>query len=116
VLYFGDLDKKGLQIPKSALTDIRKWTQVQFDYFRVGLNSKQVRLYKLPENPERPGQYQWEALDDEAARGLITGALDRFFDLDKIETIRKIEERAEAHLRNFLKEWDPRELLDENED
>jgi len=111
VLYFGDLDSKGLQIPKSALVDIREWTPVEFDFIRVGLNPDQVRLYGIPENPSRPGEYQWEALDDEAARHLITSSLDQFIDLEQIEKIKKIEERAEIHLRTYLQEWDSRDLM-----
>ena len=55
----------------------------------------------------KPGDYQWEALDDEAARHLITSSLDHYIDLKKIEKIRKNEERAEAHLRKYLQEWVP---------
>ncbi|MCH7571064.1 MAG: hypothetical protein IH919_10955, partial [Deltaproteobacteria bacterium] len=31
----------------------------------------QVDEYNVPENPERPGTYQWEGLDDDAAQALI---------------------------------------------
>lgn len=110
VLYFGDLDPKGIQIPKSAFTDIRSWTSVDFEFIRVGLNSEHVSQYDIQENPMKPGDYQWEALNDEAASPLITSALDHYIDLKKIENIRNIEERAEAYLRTFLQEWDPRGL------
>lgn len=34
-------------------------------------------------------------------------------DLGTIEKVKKIEERAEVYLKTFLREWDPRDLLDE---
>jgi hypothetical protein len=111
VLYYGDYDRKGIQIPISAFSDIRSWTHAEFDFIRVGLNPDHIGLYNIIENPMKPGEYQWEALDDNAAHHLITGTLDQYIDLDKIEKIKKIEKYAESHLRTFLKEWDPLELL-----
>lgn len=72
ILYFGDLDPKGLQIPVSAVKDIREWTDAPFQFVRCGLNPGDEKTYNIPENPEKPGTFQWEALDDGAARDLIT--------------------------------------------
>lgn len=47
----------------------------------AGLTVEQTRRYALPENFERPGQWQWEALSDAQAREVIQGALERFLDL-----------------------------------
>lgn len=111
VLYFGDLDPKGLQIPLSALTDIREWTPVNFEFIRVGLNEEHIEMYDLPENPLKVGEYQWEALEDEAASHLITNALDRFIDLSIVEDVKSREARAEEHLSSYLKGWDPESLI-----
>ncbi len=94
ILYFGDLDKKGLEIPESAMRDIRAWCDVNFEYERVGLNQDHVIKWGIPENPEKPG-YQWEALDDQAARELIEGALDLDVDLEAISKIDALESQAE---------------------
>ena len=75
VLYFGDLDKKGLSIAQSALKDIKKWAMAHFEFHRIGLTPSQVKKFRLPENPERPGQHQWEALSDEQARSIIEQGL-----------------------------------------
>lgn len=117
ILYFGDLDQKGMTIPTSAVTDIREWASKpepeseyvapDFDFIRVGLNPEHVNKYELPENPERPGQYQWEALDDSAAAEMITTALDQYIDLDQIQSILESEKRIEAVLLEYLREWDP---------
>jgi len=116
ILYFGDLDKKGLGIPESAVSDIREWTAQPehyskivdpiFDFIRVGLNPEHVSLYDIPENPQKPGDYQWEALDDAAAAELITTELNKHIDLDKIQTVLDTEKQGESLLLEYLKKWD----------
>ncbi len=75
VLYFGDLDKKGLSIARSALKDIEKWAMVDIDFHRIGLTKSQTETFHLLDNPERPGEYQWEALNDEQAESVIREGL-----------------------------------------
>lgn len=79
ILYFGDCDKKGFMIPESALNDIRDWCIVDFEFIRCGLTLEQAKKYRLPENPERLGQYQWEALSDEQAGELILSNLKKYW-------------------------------------
>jgi len=71
ILYFGDLDPKGMIIPESAVRDIREWCTDDFEFIRCGLNPGHETEFSLIENPERPGTYQWEALDDGSAHELI---------------------------------------------
>ncbi len=71
ILYYGDCDRKGHLIPKAALKDIRAWCSVPFDFEHVGLTEKQAKQFGLPENPEKPGNFQWEALEDQNAKKLI---------------------------------------------
>jgi hypothetical protein len=78
ILYYGDCDKKGLQILKAALKDIRAWCNVDFDVERVGLTEEQARDFGLPENPEKRGNFQWEALEDKDARKLILESLSKY--------------------------------------
>jgi len=117
IFYYGDLDPKGLVIPESAWEDISKWTfwliqakepslqpkdkdderglkeWIEFrwsSFIRVGITKEQVQQFKIPENPERPGTYQWEALDDKQAKTLIDEAnepldLDAFADFERQE-------------------------------
>ena len=84
VLYFGDNDKHGNQIPKSATDDIKYWCGqrgIEFSFYRAGLNDGQELEFDIPENPEHRGTYQWEALSDEAARTIIIRALSTIPDL-----------------------------------
>lgn len=108
ILYFGDLDPKGLTIPENAVKDIRSWCDIEFEFDRVGLNPGDEIRYGMPENPDRPGTYQWEALADEQAGGLIQDAVGRFvsqgvFKATETEQ-REITKRFKAGWSEFLKE------------
>lgn len=103
VLYFGDLDPKGLQIPKSALKNIRQWVDIDFEFIRCGLNPGDEAAYNIPENPDKPGTYQWEALSDEAAHRLISIWTNKFIDHGKFE---ETEIRELMITRDFHERWD----------
>lgn len=92
ILYFGDLDPKGLQIPESAVCDVRAWSGVDFEFIRCGLNPGDESRYALHENPEKPGTYQWEALDDGQASTLIVSSVERFVDFDAMAEIESQED------------------------
>lgn len=96
VLYFGDLDPKGLEIPYNAMKDIWNWCNTEFEFERLGINESDLDIFDIPEKPEDPGKYQWEALDEKAA-GEIIGRLFKYFDkaafdkwMDKEETASRI--------------------------
>jgi len=101
ILYFGDCDDKGRMIPKSALKDIQEWATADFDFYQVGLTESQVQKFQLPENPERPGQYQWEALNDAQARELIEEGLS----LLPLDELKRTKEWAEANRVRWLKRY-----------
>jgi len=88
VLYFGDYDPAGLTIPETSFNDIQKWCTVNFDFIRCGLNPGDEIKYNIPENPDHPGAYQWEALNDSAAREIITSAVNQYVDQSIIESCR----------------------------
>jgi hypothetical protein len=102
ILYYGDYDPKGLIIPDSAWDDVKLWAfsivpKAERDNFlanlhfqRVGINEEQIESMNIPENPERPGTYQWEGLDDEQAEALITQS-NADLDLDAFEDIKAEE-------------------------
>lgn len=102
VLYFGDLDTKGKKIPEYAFRDIKEWCSVPFEVRWCGLLPEHVKKYKLRDNPERPGQYQWEALDDPQAAEVILGAIDQVWNRGLIEQIRDEEKRDAERWRGIL--------------
>jgi hypothetical protein len=85
ILYFGDLDKKGRQIPISALDDIREWAKAQFEFHLCGLTREQAEEFHLKENFERPGEFQWEGVDDKAAKKIIEGSLREYVPLARLK-------------------------------
>ena len=115
IYYFGDLDTKGLTIPQSAWRDILIWTmallnkaeeglayQAEIQFERVGINEEQVDELGIPDNPERPGTYQWEAIDDDQAYELIGKASE----LVRIDSFSDVEaEEGEIQLRLHQKFW-----------
>jgi hypothetical protein len=87
ILYFGDLDFHGKSILSASLNDIQDWCGVPFDVEWCGLTQEQVAIYNVPANPEKPGEFQWEALPDEAAAEIIKNAISQHVDLELIEII-----------------------------
>ena len=114
IYYYGDLDPKGLLIPQSAWADVYTWAlaiinnsekglayHADLNFHRVGLNEDQIDKLGIPENPERPGTYQWEALSDPQAESLIVSA-NELLDADSFEGIRSQEEEIADRLRKRL--------------
>ena len=94
VLYFGDYDRKGRQIPRYAIRDIDAWCGTEFEFTRIGINADQIDKYGIPDSPNEPGKYQWEALDDKAAGELITGAIEQFWDKSTVNALKRVENQC----------------------
>ena len=119
ILYFGDLDPKGVQIPLSAKNDITEWVKLSvertdgsapFKWIRCGLNQEHIEQFDLPIDYEKP-RYQWEALSDEQAREIIVGALDKYVDPDAIKEKWRTEDKWSALLQEHMKkQWYPTRL------
>jgi hypothetical protein len=130
ILYFGDYEAdkgsgsraKGLTIPINAFNDIAGWllgilerdeivsrkdwegdpdSVIRME--RIGLNPEHIDEWNLPENPERPGEYQWEALNDEQAGTLITEAIETDW---SAEAVRKNAENEETDTLRWQKMFD----------
>jgi hypothetical protein len=101
-LYFGDDDEKGRAIPKIAVADVRRWCSADFDFVRVGLNPGDGERLGIPDNPDKPGEYQWEALPDDAAREMIIGAVGRYVDADIIDEVERESVEAGRKLSEYV--------------
>lgn len=104
ILYFGDLDAGGECIEQVTRADVAKWCTVPFQFIRCGLNPGDPERYGIPENPEKPGEFQWEALPDDAAREIITENVGRFVRHAAFTTIEQQERAVTAWLRGRLVE------------
>ncbi|TSA08386.1 MAG: hypothetical protein D4R73_08560 [Deltaproteobacteria bacterium] len=102
IIYFGDLDPKGLTIPESAVRDIRDWCKVGFEFIRGGLNPGDEVRYSIMENPEKPGTYQWEALSDEVAGEVITREINRFISQGSFS---ETEQAEQDITESFQERW-----------
>ncbi len=124
ILYFGDFDPKGLQIPESALKHIWRWTgelkgistklqQVgesewrtpdgMFRYIRVGINKSHIGVMDIPENPEKPGTYQWEALNDDMAGKFILDAVKPFWSKSQVAVTELREARHARPWKEYIR-------------
>ncbi len=93
VLYFGDFDPKGMRIPEDAMKDVREWSDVDFEFIRIGINEEHIKEFNLVDDPEHPGKIQWEALDEKTAGKLI----DRVFEhwsKEVIDDTKQMERKA----------------------
>jgi hypothetical protein len=107
ILYFGDCDEKGLKIFQSALKDIKAWCNVDFSVERVGLTLEQAHALAIPDNPNSPGSYQWEALNDAQAGQLILDAVEKYVKKPSEALLKReseIREECISILTNFLTE------------
>lgn len=104
ILYFGDLDAKGLQIPESAMKDITKWAEYDIEYKRFGITEEQAVRFGLPERDDKPGVYEWESLSSEDAGTVIVKALDSIVDLGSIEQVIKQSAADTASFREDVKQ------------
>ncbi len=93
VLYFGDYDPKGMEIPINAMRHIRNWTEVEFEFVRIGLDLHHISQYDIEDNPESPGKYQWEAVPDEAAKEIISRVFE-WWSKDAVKKARRREDLA----------------------
>lgn len=101
VLYFGDCDKKGEAIYESAVKYIKSWCKAEFDIERIGLTLEQAHEFNIPDNPNKPNTYQWEALDDAQAGKIIIQALEKYLSKPS-QTLLKEESAMGDKLKDVL--------------
>lgn len=116
VVYFGDYDKKGFQIPRSAKDDIGAWVKRSiefvsgnppFNWNRGGLNIDQVEAFNLPTDPKKGNRYQWEALSDRQAQQIIEKALEPLTDREAIKRIVERERKLTESYQEHMRKWNP---------
>lgn len=103
VLYFGDLDRHGQIIASVIERDVRKWCNTPFRFIHCGLTMEQVYQFDVPENFEKPGAYQWEALTDQAAQEIITTSTAPFVSHDDFANVAAQETAVTDWLRSRLR-------------
>lgn len=102
VLYFGDLDTSGAHIANAVERDVRKWCNAPFEFVPCGLTLEQVRKYDVPENFDKPGEFQWEALSDVGAREIIADGVKTFLRQVAFDEIAHREQAVSTWVRGEL--------------
>lgn len=102
ILYFGDLDKKGLEIPENALRDLKDWCSVPFEYIRCGLNPGDEVRFGLGGAIDKPNSYQWESLSHEQAGQLIIPAIENIFSQGLLTKLKEREQEATMKFRETI--------------
>lgn len=102
VLYFGDYDKKGLSIPKSAVKDIKEWSEMPFEFVRVGINKQQVVDWGILEAFDKEGTYQWEALSEQQAETLIINSIKKYWSLEQVKIVEHNEALATKRWKELI--------------
>lgn len=104
ILYFGDLDQKGLEIPENALRDITAWCSIPFEFIRCGLNKGDEVRFGLGSSVDKADSYQWESLSHEQARELIVPNVERFISQRLFSEIEQREQEATKKFQESIKE------------
>ena len=99
ILYFGDYDKKGEQIRKTAEKDIKEWCKVKFEFKHCGLTEQQVIELKIIGSS---GKFQWESLSDEQAKKIIEENVEEYQDKSRFVEIEEREEKVLEELKGDI--------------
>jgi len=105
ILYFGDCDRHGKQIAASSITGhkgLAKWCNISFELIWCGLTPDQAIQYKIPENPDKPGEYQWEALPDYAAQEIIESNIKKYINHEAIDRVKRESEELNEILKGKI--------------
>jgi hypothetical protein len=101
LLYFGDYDPSGEDIPRSIVENLSKFG-VDVDLRRIALMENQVLAWKLPHAPVKQGdsrtanwegfgQVELDAVKPEKLERLLENAIDDIWDADAYEHLKEIE-------------------------
>jgi hypothetical protein len=101
LLYFGDYDPSGEDIPRSIVENLSKFG-VDVDLRRIALMENQVIKWKLPHAPVKQGdsrtanwegfgQVELDAVKPEKLERLLENAIDDIWDADAYEHLKEIE-------------------------
>jgi hypothetical protein len=102
VLYFGDLGDAGYTIYNVCRGGVLAWCGTPLEFRHCGLTLEQAQRYGVPVDPDKPGQYQWAALTDQAAAEIITDATAGFVDAAQIAAVEAQESAATARFREAM--------------
>lgn len=117
IIYFGDYDPSGEDIPRSIVDNLQKFGVQSVELRRVALMEKQVIEWKLPPAPAKEtdsrtanwdglGQVELDAVKPEKLISMLNEAIENIFDPELYHKLIKIEseerEQFQAELKRFV--------------
>jgi hypothetical protein len=102
LLYFGDFDPSGLNIPEVVSRDLGEFFRVPFEFRRVALTREQIDARTLPPAPVK--------LTDSRANGFVDQHGEEVYELDAIEP-----NELQDLIREAVGEWFDDEVLEERD-
>lgn len=126
ILYFGDYDASGEDIPRSIYDNFIKFG-LEVQVKRIALKEEQVIEWKLPPAPTKStdsraaswdglGQVELDAVDMHKLRDLCTDAIDEVFDADLYEELEETETEERKQYIIELKDYVNSIQTDEDDD
>ena len=124
ILYFGDYDPSGLNIPENLIKRFRQYGQMDEDEIsieRIALNIKQIRQYDLPPAPAKKSDSRFasfvmetgsddvvelDALEPNVLQELIKDAITNHIDIDLWNAIVEKSDRMREKLKTVFDDAD----------
>lgn len=119
ILYFGDYDPSGEDIPRSIEENLNKFGVYDVEIRRIALMEQQVIEWKLPPAPAKEtdsrtanwdglGQVELDAVRPEKLIAMLDDAINEIFDTDLYEELEQTEdderELFQAELKRYVEE------------
>jgi hypothetical protein len=116
IIYFGDYDPSGEDIPRSIKENIIKLGCESIEVRRIALMHEQVMAWKLPPAPVKVGdsrsanwdgigQVELDAVKPEKLQQLCQNAIDSIFDRELYRNLKELEEREREGYQCELKKF-----------
>lgn len=113
IIYFGDYDPSGEDIPRSIEENMKRFGVVDVEVRRIALMKDQVLHWKLPPAPAKIGdsrtanwdglgQVELDAVKPEDIEILCKDAIDAIFDDEKYEELQAMEEEEQKNYKSQL--------------
>lgn len=124
ILYFGDYDPSGEDIPRSIRENLQNDFGVDVEIQRVALMEHQVIEWRLPPAPAKEtdsrtanwdglGQVELDAVKPEMLAALLDGAMNLYFDKDLLAELREQQAEERTEYRRKIKQCIEELLADE---
>jgi hypothetical protein len=116
ILYFGDYDPSGEDIPRSIEENLRRMGLEDIEVRRIALMEEQVVEMGLPPAPikegdsrsakwEGLGQVELDAIDPKVLQRMVTAAIESVFDQDTYDEVQEREATERVDFTQQLKDY-----------